>query len=285
VTCYPTRFGWRPQNHDRPDFYPGAKHRAAEFGYRVEHLWYAEPGMTPERFRDILTVRGIHGLIIGRMPPTCDTLTLPWEHFSIVALGMTLRSPRLHHVTENHFDTAWQGMEQCRARGYRRVGFVFSEANDSPEVGNRWLGAYSVQQLRFRAEDRIPICPGAPTDGATFLSWFKATRPDALIVTHAAPVLEWLADAGLVVPRDVGLVELQDSAERGVSGVCYDPATIGALAVELLIGLMHRNEVGLPASQHEVMLSGQWWEGTTLPMRRAPARVGVSTGRPAAPMP
>ena len=49
VTCYPTRYGWWPPHHDRPDYFPGAEARAKELGYKLEHFWLAEPGMTPER--------------------------------------------------------------------------------------------------------------------------------------------------------------------------------------------------------------------------------------------
>lgn len=267
VTNYPTRYGWRPEHHDRPDFFPGAVQRALELGYNLEHLWLGEPGMTPERFSRILATRGISGLIIARMPPGQHSLELPWERFSSVALGLTLRSPRLHHVTENHFDTAWQAMQQCFDRGYRRVGFVFTEANDSPRVGDRWLGAYLLQQLKRPRSDRLQLCPGAPTDAAQFAAWFRRTRPDSLLVTHAAPALEWLDKLGFRVPRDVGLVELQDNPHLGSTGVYYNPVKIGALAVDMLVGLLHRNETGLPADQNEIILSGEWREGSTLPSR------------------
>jgi LacI family transcriptional regulator len=268
VTNYPTRYGWRPQYHHRPDFFPGAGDRARELGYKLEHFWMAEQGMTPTRFRDILITRGVHGLIIGRMPPDQHSLELSWEHFSCVALGMTLRSPRLHHVTENHFDNVWQGMQQCRARGYRRIGFVFSEANDSPHVGDRWMGAYLLQQSKFPPDERLDVCPGAPTDQAKFTAWFQRVQPDALLVTHAGPILDWLRAMDREVPRDVGLVELQDPLRLNVAGVHFDAAKIGALAVEMLIGLMHRNETGVPSDQHEVILSGEWRDGTTLPLKK-----------------
>ena len=267
VTNYPTQFGWRPEHHDRPDFFPSAVERAADFGYRLEHFWLAEPGMSPERFCDILTVRGIPGLIIGRLPPGQSALNLAWERFSCVALGMTLRSPLLHHVTETHFETAWQGMQQCRERGYRRVGFVFSEANDSPRVGDRWLSAYLGQQSLFPAADRLPPCPAIPADQAAFSVWFRRYQPDALLANHSQPVIEWLRALGREVPRDVGLIELENHPQLGCAGVYYDPAKIGALAVEMLVGLLHRNETGIPADQHEIQLSGVWQEGRTLPMR------------------
>jgi LacI family transcriptional regulator len=269
VTNYPTRDGWRPVHHNRPDFFPGAVARARELGYRLEHLWLAEPGMTAERFCDILTARGISGILIGRLPPGQHEIELLWKRYSCVALGMTLRSPRLHHVTENHFDTATQAMQQCLERGYRRVGFAFTEANDSPRVGDRWLGAYLAQQLKFPVRDRLPICPGTPATGEQFKAWFQRHQPDALLVNHAPLVHEWLRSLRHTVPRDVGLVELEDHPDAGSSGVYYDPAKIGALAVEMLVGLMHRNEKGIPEDPHEILLAGEWREGGTLPPRRA----------------
>ncbi|HTZ21427.1 MAG TPA: substrate-binding domain-containing protein, partial [Opitutaceae bacterium] len=142
------------------------------------------------------------------------------------------------------------------------------EANDSPQVGDRWFGAYLMQQLQYPADDRLPLCPGTPTDQESFGEWFRNYEPDALLVTHSNPVRQWLAMIGRKVPRDLGMVELQDNAGQTGSGVCYDPAKIGSVAVEMLIGLMCQNEKGIPKDHHEVTLSGKWQEGTTLPHRQ-----------------
>lgn len=269
VTNYPTRYGWRPEHHDRPDYFPGAAQRALDFGYKVEHFWLREPGMTPARFCDILRARSIHGLIVGRLPPGEHQLELDWSRFASVALGLTLQSPLLHHVTENHFEAASLGLRRCLERGYRRIGFVFSEANDSPQVGERWLGAYGGAQSRLAPAHRLPLCPGDPATEEEFARWFTAERPDALLVTHARPVLGWLRRLGRDVPRDVGLIDLAgDHPELNCAGVYCDATKIGGLAVEMLIGLMHRSEVGVPAARHEILLTGEWREGLTLPPRR-----------------
>jgi LacI family transcriptional regulator len=270
VTNYPSRWGWLPQHHDRPNFFPGAAERAQDFGYKLEHFWLGEPGMTPQRFCDMLSVRGINGLIIGRLPPGLHALDLEWERFSCVALGMTLRSPILHHVTENHFDTVWQAMERCRQRGYRRVGFLFSDGNDSPRVGDRWLGAYLAQQLQFAPEDRLPVCPRIPTDESTFRQWFLAHRPDALLVNNPKLLIDWLRKLDLEVPRDLGVIALEHRREMECTGVYYDPGRIGGLAVEMLVGSMHRNETGVPTVQHEILLTGEWRETCMLPDRNRP---------------
>lgn len=267
VTNYPTRFGWRPVHHDRPDFFPGAGQKARELGYKLEHFWLAEQGMTPARFCDVLAARGIHGLIIGRLPPGQIALDLAWERFSCVALGMTLRTPQLHRVTENHFDTVTQAMRQCHERGYRRVGFVFSIPNDSPRVADRWLGAYLAQQRLFRRADRLAVSPEMPVDEVSFAAWFRRVRPDAILATHARPILGWLRRLGVEVPRDVGIVDLEEHPSLDCAAMHYDPAKIGALAVEMLVGHMHRSETGVPADSHEILLTGHWREGRTLPQR------------------
>ena len=42
----------------------------------------------------------------------------------------------------------------------------------------------------------------------------------------------------------------------------------GITLVEMLVGLMHRSEIGVPVSRHEVLLTGEWREGQTLPVRK-----------------
>ena len=266
VTAYPSRYGWRPDHHDRPDFFPGAAARARDLGYKLEDFWLAEPGMSSKRFCDILTNRGIHGLILARLPPDQHALDLDWTRFSNVALGLTLRAPLLHHVTENHFDTVWQAMRECQARGYKRPGFVYSDANDSPLVGDRWLGAYlAQQQLLFDPKDHLPTCPPIPADEASFATWLRKYKPDALLCTHARPVLRWLQNLQLSVPGEVGIIDLDSHPAPDTTGLSYDPAQIGALAVDMLVGLLHRNETGIPTAQHETLLTGTWREGSTLP--------------------
>src|SRR5207244_12450665 len=95
--------------------------------------------------------------------------------------------------------------------------------------------------------------------------WFARHRRDVVVVSQAEPVCGWLAAQGVVIPRDVGLVELRCyEPAAGHAGVYYDPANTGALAVEMLIGLMHRQERGVPVLPHEVLIQGGWNEGTTL---------------------
>lgn len=264
VTNHRTRYGWRHECHNSPDFFPGAAECARDLGYVLEHFWLGGPGMTLKRFDRALSSRRIRGLIFAGMPPEKRLLGLQWNRLSAVALGMSLESPRLHRVTERHFDAAWLAMQRCREFGYRRVGFVFTDADDSPRASDRWVGAYFTQQLYHLHPDRIPICPGVPADEKAFGSWFREHRPDALLATHSAPVLGWLATMGYDVPRDVGVVELQGYMNENASGIFYNAAKMGSLAVERLSALLQYNEVGIPQEPCDILVSGTWQEGATL---------------------
>lgn len=264
VTAYPTRYGWRPPHHDRPDYFPGAAARAKELGYKLEHFWLMEPGMTPARFASILVNRGITGLLIGRLPPGRNELDLPWETFSSVALGLTLRTPQVHHVTEAAFAAAHLAMERMKKAGSRRIGFVFSEPDDSPGVGRRYLGAYLEQQLGLEKRDRLPHCEhGAPeTFPKRFLQWFDRWQPDAILATHADAVLRVFTDAGRERPEGLRLVSLvNDKLDQGFSGIHHDPSVLGAIAVDALVGMLHRGETGLPLTSHFVQVPGRWVDG------------------------
>lgn len=267
ITCYPTRYGWRPPFHNRPDYYPGAANRAVELGYRLEHFWLTEPGMTPERMSDILTVRGIHGVMIGRLPPGKQDVSLLWDRFSSVALGLTLQTPNLHRVAEDHFSSSGKAMQQLHARGYRRIGFVFSEADDSPRVGDQWLGAFlgQLSKLKLDGVNEPLFYEAKAKHFERFGAWMKKHQPDALLVTHTDPVREWLKMMKLSVPKDIGLATVvNNQPENGCAGIYCSAEKLGALATEMLVGLMHRGEVGISQSPHEVLLNGDWLDGNTL---------------------
>ena len=267
VTDYPTRYGWRPPHHDRPDYFPGAAARASELGYKLEHFWLGEPGMTPARFAQILASRGINGLLIGRLPPGKDEIQLPWEQFSAVALGLTLTKPDLHRVSEDAFASATIAMDTCLAKGFRRIGLVMSEPDDSPNMGDRWLGAYLRFQLRIAPENRIPCCE-YPADGdfsGNLLRWWETHRPDVVLATRSEPVMAILeASKSARAARPTHFQLVNEKPERGIPGVHLDPGIVGSLAVDMLVGMMHRGETGLPSEPHHVLVPGRWVE-TPLP--------------------
>lgn len=271
VTGHPTRYGWRPPQSDLPDFHPGAVARAAQADLAVEHFWLREKGMTPARFIGILKARNIQGVLIGRMPGADTTLLeYDWSGFSVVALGLSLAAPIFNRVRENHFHTASVAASKCFELGFRRIGLAFDRTDDIGRMNDMWVGGFLSEQAKWPASvARLPPLLSPRHERTEFLRWFHANRPDVVLASQAEPVREWLAAEKITVPEDVSLVNLRcyDRA-AGNTGVHYDISQTGALAVEMLIGHLHRGERGVPTRPHEVLLQGDWIQGSTL---RAPA--------------
>jgi LacI family transcriptional regulator len=267
VTGHPTRYGWRPPASDLPDFFPGAVARAQQAGYKLEDFWVREKGMTPDRFIRILRARGIQGVIIGRMPgPDTTLLEYDWSSSSVVALGLSLAAPIFNRVRENHTFTGSLAAAECFRRGFHRIGLAFDRADDVGRMNDMWVGGFMSEQLKWPADVyRVPPLLSPETGRAEFMAWFARHRPDVVIVSQLDPVRQWLADTGRRVPADVGLVELRCyDRKTGHTGVYHDISQIGALGVEMLIGHLHRQEHGVPAVPHEVLIQGTWNEGETL---------------------
>jgi len=274
VTGNPTRYGWRPPASDLPDFHPGASARAHAAGFTVEDFWLREKGMTPERFTGILRARNIQGVLIGRMPgPFTTLLEYDWSNFSVVALGISLAAPIFHRVRENHFYTGSLAASQCFQRGFRRIGLAFDRADDFGRMNDMWVGGFLSEQVKWPKNIyRLPPLLSHAPDRAEFMTWFKRHRPDVVIASQANPLGDWLAAAKIRVPEDVGLVDLRCyDPQAGNTGVHYDFSQTGAVGVETLIGLMHRQERGVPPHPQEILIQGAWIEGKTLgppPVRR-----------------
>jgi hypothetical protein len=74
-----------------------------------------------------------------------------------------------------------------------------------------------------------------------------------------------LKNLGRRVPEDVGFVHLWAPDQRGqYAGIYHNPPALGIAAVNLLIGMIQRNESGLPETPQTVLLNASWVEGDTL---------------------
>ena len=263
ITAWPTRDGWKESpNHRR--FFSGVEQRSREKGYKVEVFWLREPGMTAPRMSQILRTRAIRGLILQSLPKAHGHLSLEWEHFAIVAKGLTITRPRLHRVISSHFEDMRLVMHHLRRFGYRRPGLALSADQDA-RVDRAWLAAYLLYQHDLPAIDRVPgLILESSEDARKLARWHEQYRPEAILYT-GLPVESWVADLGLRVPEEVGLVHLDWSKELGsLAGIDADPESLGVAAVDLLIGQLYANEHGIPRRAKIVAVEGRWVSGTSL---------------------
>ncbi len=248
-------------------YFQGAQVRAEELGYHLEDFWINEPGLSPGRASAILKNRGVQGLIVGPLPTAQGEITLEWENFSAVALGYSLVKPRLHVVMNHQYRNMKQTVHHLHALGYRRIGLAMPADNDV-RVDHNYLGAFHVAQLELLEEhERCAPLLLRDFNREGFLQWLRQERPEALIVatTCSRTVLEWLEAEGLSVPADIGLaVPNILFNDKGITGIDEDHLRIGRISVETVVGMIHRNETGLPDKPLSILAEGIWYAGPTV---------------------
>lgn len=251
VTAYPDREGWRRTSFS-PAVFAGACERAAQQGYRVEHFWLREPGMTARRLSEILHNRGIRGVCVAPLPEGFGHMKLRWEWFSCAAVGYSMIRPSLHRACPHQFQGMMLTLKTLRRQGYRRIGIAL-EKRVSRIVVHNWLaaillfqqmhGALAVQRYNYETPDR-----GQLTE------WIKTHQPDAMIVTDVA-LLKWAREAG---GAEMELVAMERYS--GYAGLDQRPDVVGAAVIDLITGQIQRNETGIPDDPKVTMIEGRWVE-------------------------
>lgn len=241
----------------------GAREQAARMGYQIEEFPFLEPGMTPKRYGQVLRARGITGIIVGpQAPHHFDTeIHMDWAPFASVALGPSLRWPPLHRVSSNQFRSMKLVVQELAGLGYRRIGLCV-ERQMHTRLDGAWLGGYMAELTERGFE-----CPELFMEKVARLDavedWVKRNRLDA-IIGSAGFYEGWLSRSKLKVPADIGYASLHVLGGPLEAGINQHDREIGRVAVNLLVGMLHRQEKGIPELAQRVLIDGTWQAGKTV---------------------
>ncbi|MEJ1970998.1 MAG: hypothetical protein WDM96_00255 [Lacunisphaera sp.] len=84
--------------------FSGASLRAKSFGFEVDQFWTADAGVTAERLSDIISARGIVGVILSPVLHSSHvSLKLNWALFSSAIIGSAKWHPELHRAAHHHY--------------------------------------------------------------------------------------------------------------------------------------------------------------------------------------
>lgn len=260
LTCHVPPDAWR-QAASLRRFHAAASARAAELGFSLDEFSLGDPTMRPERLAALLRARGIHGVLVAPLPGEQTRLEFDVADFATVGLGLSVRTPAIDRVGDDHFFAAQLAYERCRALGYRRIGLALA-ANISRRLENRWWSGFLVAQQHVPARVRIPaLMPETREEiPAQLGDWIARHRIDAVIFSLRHE--ENLACA----PAGVGLVSLsvQDASGR-VAGIRQNEHQIGQEAIELLAAKLHRWSTGADVSPRLILVRGTWCDGLSAP--------------------
>lgn len=257
----PHRIAWVdlwPEPGD-PDLVPilkpmlqGARQRAESLGYGLEVYRVGVEQLSADRLRRILMARSQWGLIIPPVPQSASTFPLDLRGLTGVTVGTSLHNPVMHRVSPNHYQGGQLACDRLREKGFRRIGLVLSRAYNE-RVEEKWLAAYLARQQRWPVGERLPPLWVDSQGGPAFDRWRRRYKPDAILIAESY-VTAWLPAKGCPA-----LVWLHGGTDHAHSlGIDYRWEKLGAGAVELVIGQIHRNERGSPPIPHTLLLDVAW---------------------------
>lgn len=249
-------------------YWLGASAAAAKFGYRLEEFQMGK-GCSPERLHQILSARGIRGILLPPQDPHPDWRGFPWEHYAVVRFGRSLKAPQCHVVTADQVANTVLAFETIRKLGYRRVGFV---DNDLVTVkrGHQFQAGFLLSQLDLDESEKTPVLNlrGAafPERVRLLGDWVRGHRVEA-IFTGIAELPEILKKAGFRVPEDVAIATTTILDSPITAGIDQHPYEIGRVGFLMLNSLINDGAFGIPSIFRQILVEGSWVGGESLPQR------------------
>lgn len=247
-------------------YWRGAFEEADRCGFRLEEFVLRDISL--DRLEKILRARNIRGILLpprGESAP--DYTQFNWDDFCIVRFGHSFSFPHAHLVSSDQLTDGVIAFDNIWKNGYRRIGLVTSS-----RMHTRFGAGFMFSQMKWGPKVRLPalvLKHESKTEDASHLSaWLKANKPDA-ILTDVRELREMLEASGWRVPKRVALAVLSVLDGNADAGINQNSHEIGRAAVQLLISLINHNESGIPKICREVLVEGQWTNGTTLPRKKA----------------
>lgn len=251
----------------------GAVERAKELGFAAD-LIVAEQARVPVgRVDSILHARGVSGVFLLPVRSLPDLTRLGWGSLSAIYADYLIERPGLHSVFADHYRAMLTAMEHIRALGYRRPGLVLNTAHNA-RLLHRWEAAFASYMAHNDDLEKVPPLIMWPSNETLFTEWFRATKCD-VVLSHNPDVLPWMRKLGARVPETHGFCALNVlNYEEPCAGLDLRPHNLGVRGMELLIGMVLRNERGVPEEPMSVALPVKWADGPTVRDVRAEEATG-----------
>ena len=246
-----------------------ARERAESFGFGITEFTLSSSGMTGRRLGEILTARGISGVLLPAFPTEPHEISLPWDDFAFVQVGHRIKSPRLDCVVSDHTEAVTMVTRMIADCGCSRIGLAIEKYQDEITDG-RWSLGYAALRATFPSLAEIPSLLPVQMNADVFTKWVQRHQVDCVLTlstfrNEPNHMEEWLAAIGRYVPQDIGLVSLDvTSVHSDWSGVEQHSDEIGRAAVDLLFSKLQAGERGVPRLPRTLQVHGHWHDGRTL---------------------
>jgi LacI family transcriptional regulator len=269
INAHETRNAFR-EHPTIPQYVRGCGRRAQELGYHLDEFWLHEPEMPVARWLSIFRARNIRGMVIvgmmqrNRLP---ERLAPLWEEYPAVVTGVRTRDPALSFACSDQHALALEAFEKAVAMGYRRPALVLDGVIDELIEGRFTAGFLTAQShlvpLDQQTQPFYQVAE-ARVDRSVFTAWMEQNRPD-VVFTLYHEVERWIAELGMRVPEDIGLIQYEWRSQHGEwAGMDQRNDLVGEAAMDMLISMVHHNERGVPEHPRATMIGATWIDGSTV---------------------
>ncbi|MGC3990658.1 MAG: LacI family DNA-binding transcriptional regulator [Chthoniobacteraceae bacterium] len=254
-----------------PSYVAGCRRAASRQGYSLDEFWLHDPELDGARLVRILQTRNIRGAVIAglmnnnRLPERFQAL---WETFPCVVTGVRTRNPALSFCSTDHHILARRAFEKALQLGYKRPALVLDAVIDELVEGRFTAGVLVAQQSLPRKQRVSPFysVTEAKANPAIFHRWLEKEKPDVILTLYHT-VRQWVQDAGFAVPDEVGLIQLEWRKDHeDWAGMHQHNEEVGEAAVEMVIGMLHNNERGVPQFPRATLVGSTWMNGSSVRM-------------------
>lgn len=275
LTNFPEEHGWKYRTI-MSEYLEGARARAEKLGYSIDVIWYRDLISKNEHPEHTLLARGIRGLLLPPQLSTDTDIELPWDQFAAVSFGFTLRHPHLHTVSNYQYGSIYKLCTQLASLGFKRIGLACTGKSDE-RLNYSWSAGFRSALNSVGLFSTALLHMPETLERTTFLTWFRRENPDVIIVDAAIKlpndrihpdqnkVYNWLLEEGANIPGDVSIAALALPVEENYFGGVQENAhAVGSAAVDLLSGLLMRNDIGLPVVPTRTLIEGDYRNGSSI---------------------
>ena len=232
----------------------GAHQQAKKLGFQLEEFHLAARGMTARRLSGILEARGIPGFILSPLVSRSrGHVSMAWEKFSSVVIGMGYARPQLHRVHHHHYLGMMTTLRMLKKQNYKRAGFYCGNTINE-RMFRAWSASFLAHHSLAKPGELLGLRKSLSLND--FLQWVRRAKPD-VVIDGGHLVKDWIAALPQASrPHHVSLGWRADMPE--VPGIDQQADVLGAAAVDLLVTQYQLNERGIPEVPRIVMTEGVW---------------------------
>lgn len=270
VHCLPWKSGF---TENMLTFHQSVSEQAKRLGYEVESFYLNEPGMTLNRLMNIIRSRGIRGIIWEHFFSADNRFEYDFSEFACVRIGNSLVEPAFHQIESDRFAEMRLALEQLGKLGYRRLGYC-SVRHVEISHNYRRLSALLLDQSLSPSGDRVPWLEVARREelGPEIERWLKRHHPQ-VVISQNIRVYDHIRNAGYQIPEQVGFLHLGfHPSFSHLAGIDPNWSKRGVIAVDRVVRMLNRSELGVPADPLVTYVDHKWTPGPSLKKVGEPRR-------------